>query len=145
MTGQLPQAFVHLHQVSVGFLNPIFHALANPEMGLGIGINMDPSHDCIIRTGATGNLPTLHDCIHSHWKALLAVPGVIVWGKVGTPVLTLPVPGMVTCNKVAATVLGKTGQRVVEVLLILSQSGTSCSALLVLEAAAECLTSFTCA
>ena len=33
--------------------------------------------------------------------------------------------GVVTYNEVAATVLGKTGQRNVEVLLILSQSGTA--------------------
>jgi len=50
--------------------------------------------------------------------------------------------GVVTYNEVAATVLGKTGQRIVEVLLILSQSGGPRSALLVLEAAAEGLTAF---
>ena len=45
--------------------------------------------------------------------------------------------GVVTYNEVAATVLGKTGQRIVEVLLILSQSGGPCSDLLVMKAAAE--------
>ena len=33
--------------------------------------------------------------------------------------------GVVTYNEVAATVLGKIGQRIVEVLLILSQSGAA--------------------
>ena len=51
--------------------------------------------------------------------------------------------GVVTYNEVAATVLGKAGQRIVEVLLILSQSGEPCPALLVLAAAAEGLTAFT--
>ncbi len=51
--------------------------------------------------------------------------------------------GVVTYNEVAATMLGKTGQRIVEVLLILSQSGGPSSSLLVLEAAAEGLTALT--